>query len=145
MRTPDARSSRRAWLAWGGILLSGFAVTSYFLIIPRISVALRDSGNANIALGGVGVIVSLAGVAAAWRAARGLKLAVFGLLASVGFTGLLAYYVHGLSYQVPAPEQVIAVGTAAPDFRLRDQEGVERSLVDFASKRLILVFFRGHW
>jgi peroxiredoxin len=36
---------------------------------------------------------------------------------------------------------VIEAGTKAPDFTLRDQEGEEVSLADFAGKKLVLVFY----
>ncbi len=142
---PGARRHHSPWLAWGGFLTSGFAMLSYFLIVPRISIVLRDSGHANVALGGLGVALALAGVVSAVRAGIHRKAAIICCVASVGLTGGLAYYIYALSYQLPSAERVLAIGARAPDFRLKDQDGVDRSLASFTSKRLILVFFRGHW
>lgn len=37
--------------------------------------------------------------------------------------------------------KMIQAGTAAPDFRVLDHEGKERTLSDFAGKRLVLWFY----
>jgi peroxiredoxin len=38
---------------------------------------------------------------------------------------------------------MIAVGAPAPDFKLRDQDGEEVSLSDFAGRKVMLVFYPG--
>jgi peroxiredoxin len=38
---------------------------------------------------------------------------------------------------------MIAVGEPAPDFKLRDQDGEELSLADFAGRKVMLVFYPG--
>jgi peroxiredoxin len=38
---------------------------------------------------------------------------------------------------------MIAVGEPAPDFKLRDQDGEEVSLADFAGRRVLLAFYPG--
>lgn len=40
----------------------------------------------------------------------------------------------------------VAVGTRAPDFRLRALDGTTVALSDYAGdKNVVLVFYRGHW
>jgi peroxiredoxin len=38
---------------------------------------------------------------------------------------------------------MIAVGAPAPDFKLRDQDGEETALADFAGRRVLLAFYPG--
>jgi hypothetical protein len=39
----------------------------------------------------------------------------------------------------------LSIGTKAPDFSLPDENGMIRSLADYAGKKLVLVFDRGRW
>jgi hypothetical protein len=133
-------------LTWGGAALSFAAMASYFVVVPRWP-DLRDSGHASVALALAGVAMSIVGLRRSrvpgtrrWPAALACWLGA----ASAAF---LAAYIYYLSYQLPGSEGVIEVGSRAPDFRLRDQEGRERPLSELAGAghRLVVVFFRGHW
>ncbi len=43
-------------------------------------------------------------------------------------------------------DAALALGAAAPNFTLLDQDGVSTALHDLAAKGpLVLVFYRGHW
>lgn len=46
----------------------------------------------------------------------------------------------------PADLNRVQVGQAAPDFALESMDGSQVTLSDFrGKKRLVLVFYRGHW
>lgn len=46
----------------------------------------------------------------------------------------------------PTDLERIKIGEKAPDFTLEDMNGKKVSLSDYrAKKRLVLVFYRGHW
>ncbi|MCF7765464.1 MAG: peroxiredoxin family protein [Verrucomicrobia bacterium] len=58
---------------------------------------------------------------------------------------LFAYYVFGLSYQMPKPTPVAEGLSATPEFEVQDQDGRLVRLSDFRGRRLVLTFYRGHW
>ncbi len=131
-------------LAACGAAISWFAMVTYFLVVPRWP-DLRDSGVPSVILALAGVGVGLLGLRRAFgaRRMRTGSSAAFALGALAA--GFLALYIFHLSYRLPPADGVVKVGEKAPAFRLRDQEGRERTLADFQGKRLLLVFFRGHW
>ncbi len=46
----------------------------------------------------------------------------------------------------PTDLERVGVGDEAPDFRLEDESGSVHQLSDYrGSKKVVLVFFRGHW
>lgn len=146
MSQDQPRGSRwTALLCWGGLLWSVAASLSYFLVVPHVSFAWRDSGHYSVGLALLGVVLGGAG----WLRARSLRersaLPFLCLVIAGGLTGLLAGYIYWLSYQLPPADNVLDVGAKAPSFRLKDQGGVERTLESFDNERLLLVFFRGHW
>jgi len=137
-----SRSGRR--LAWLGALVAWAAVVTYYTVVPRWP-DLRDSGHLNVALTFAGVVLSVFGLRRARVAGSRARASVFALSLGLAAAGFLAFYIYVLSYQLPPSDGVIAVGSKAPDFRLQDQDGRERSLAEFTGRRLYLVFFRGHW
>ena len=65
------------------------------------------------------------------------------LLAAVGLIGAVMLSPLTLSAQSLARSQGIAIGTPAPDFVLKDQQGVERPLKELAKDaNVALVFYR---
>ena len=127
-----------------GLLVSAGALVSYFAVVPRWP-DLRDSGHYNVALGAVGAVLSLIGWRRAVTSRRRRRLGAFSFFVSLGLLGFLATYIYYLSYQLPSGDGAVPVGARAPAFALQDQQGRLVSLSDFSGKRLILVFFRGHW
>ena len=139
--TPAARKAGK-FACWAGNILSLVAVASYFTIVPRWP-DLRDSGLPNMLAAAGGFVLSLAGFLRIrrgcsrwWALGPGLAFLV---------TAFLGFYIYHLSYQLPPADGVIPVGSRAPAFRLRDQDDRERSIEDWAGRRVVLVFFRGHW
>jgi hypothetical protein len=143
--TIDTRSSAGAfWPAFAGALVAWLAMVSYFLVVPRWP-DLRDSGVPSVVLAVAGVVLGAAGTRRSFRIGRQRALSclllVIGCLPAV----FLALYVFVLSYRLPGPEGVLAVGERAPGFALPDQEGRERTLAELSGRQVVLVFFRGHW
>ena len=51
--------------------------------------------------------------------------------------------IHAVAQQPPVEKTGLKVGVKAPDFKLKDQAGKERSLTDFLKKgNVALVFYR---
>lgn len=45
----------------------------------------------------------------------------------------------------PTDLERVQVGRIAPDFRLPDRKGRIHNLSDYRGKKVVLVFYRGHW
>jgi len=86
-------------------------------------------------------------------ASRGARvLAILCLVLSLGFGGLFAFYVKGLSYQMPAPAWGrLELRRPLPDMTLVASDGRSINLAQesrdgsLKGRRLLLSFFRGHW
>jgi cytochrome oxidase Cu insertion factor (SCO1/SenC/PrrC family) len=72
---------------------------------------------------------------------RGWKIAGGIVLAAVVLFGLLFWR----AMQVPKPQIASAVGKAAPDFTLKDQDGHDFSLSSQLGAPVLLIFYRGYW
>lgn len=143
---PAARRTRNH-LIWLGPLVTAAGVVSYFTFFARFP-ALRDFPWVNLPLTLLGVAMSLT---ALWRAFarseiyRGKILGSIGGLFSLLFGGLLFFYVFSLSYQLPGTASVIAEQQVVPNFTLEDHTGKPFPLASLDGKRVVLVFYRGHW
>jgi cytochrome oxidase Cu insertion factor (SCO1/SenC/PrrC family) len=74
-----------------------------------------------------------------------MSVSIRSLALAAAMALLAAPAVWGQSKGKPAPEEQtgLKVGARAPAFRLRDQEGNERSLTEFLNKgKVALVFYR---
>lgn len=134
---------RFPWLL-GGTLVSWAAMVTYFVVVPWWP-DLRDSGTPSVVLAAFGVLAVIVGffrslVARRYRIVR-WALLVLALLPAA----FLPYYIHVLSYDLPRSDGVLAIGAAAPDFRLMDASGREVRLSDVRARWRVLIFFRGHW
>lgn len=58
---------------------------------------------------------------------------------------LLASLFVATTWIASARSQPVGVGEKAPDFTLRDHNGKPLTLSDQRGKKVILVFYRGHW
>ncbi len=85
----------------------------------------------------------------------GQTLAILGLFAAVTGAALLLLGDRGQGAPLgpvdgadlpPVQLDRVAIGTAAPDFRLRALDGATVALSDYrGEKNVVLVFYRGHW
>lgn len=75
------------------------------------------------------------------------KFFLFGLLVALSYSPVLAQLgPKDGPNQPPTDLDRIKVGQPAPDFTLENIEGTKISLSDYrGKKRVVLVFYRGHW
>lgn len=137
---------RRNHAIWLGVLLSLVGMLTY---IPTVRVpALRDFPWINLPLMIAGVVISALGL---WRSVkqpflyRGKRLSVLGLATSLTLTGLFCYGLFFLAAQLPALTETTRVLTRAPEFALKDQNGLPASLGSFRGRKLVVTFYRGYW
>lgn len=133
------------WLNLLGVVVAWAAMIGYFLVVVPRWPDLRDSGLPNTVLASVGVLLSAAGLAWCFLHERGRIVAIGLFLAALLPAVFLVLYVHVFSYWLPSTARVIAEGQQAPPVSLLDQDGLRRTLAEFAGKRVVLVFFHGHW
>ena len=131
-------------LSLTGTAIAWAAMATYFLVVPRWP-DLRDSGIPSEVLGALGVVLGAGGLVRSFRARqrRSLCAALFGM--NLLAAGLLPVYIHWLSWRIPSEAGVVTVGARAPAFPLSDQDGRPWTLEEFRGRKLLLVFFRGHW
>lgn len=137
----------RNQLLWIGPLVTLLAAFSYFAFFVRFP-AVRDVPWVNVPLVAAGLLLTILAAARPWVRPdryRGRVLGVPALLVS----GLLAtgfsLYVFDWSYRVPAPTDAASAMEAAPDFALRAHDGSTVRLSDLRPRKVVLVFYRGHW
>jgi hypothetical protein len=142
-----ARSRSRNHALWLGPLTAFVGMVSYFEVFARYP-TLRDFPWVNLPLVVVGLAWSALGV---WRSfSRGARVWVklagsLGLAVSLLCSGFLMVYVFGISYSLPDPTAATLSMDLAPDFALEDSEGRLHRLSDYRGRRVVLVFYRGHW
>jgi len=132
---------------WLGPVIAFAGMVSYFQFFARFP-TLRDFPWVNLPLVLVGIALSLGGFWGAYvRGARWpVKVAAsLGLASSLLFGGFLIAYVFGISNALPATTSTTRAIEQAPDFELEDAEGRVHRLSDYRGKKVVLVFYRGHW
>jgi len=132
---------------WLGPVITLIGAVSYFLYFVQFP-TLRDTALLNLALVLVGLVLAGYGGCQLGRQ-RGRWLvkvvAATGFLASLAIASLFCFYLFVFSYQLPAATGAPAVDVSAPDFALPEQHGELVRLADFRGRKLVLVFYRGHW
>ena len=134
-------------LSYGGLLVAFFGVISYFSFFFRFP-ALRDFPWINLPLVLVGLGLGLCGLKRAWGpgATRGSRLlSSLAIVLTVFFSGSFALYVFWMSYQLPDSSRALAVGERAPMFELPAADGSPIDTEELRGRRILLVFYRGHW
>ncbi len=132
---------------WLGPLIVFLGAVSYFLIFTRYP-ALRDFPWINLPFVLLGLVISFIGLRRAFHPARSIPSKVtgsFGFLFSVAVTFLFAAYIFHLSYQLPSATNTPKLDETAPEFALLDSSGSTARLSDLRGKKVVVVFYRGHW
>ena len=138
------RSNHFVWL---GPLVAFVGVISYFLIFARFP-SLRDFPWVNLPIVVAGLLMSVVGLRRAFDVTRKMRAKLFGgigFLLSLFLALLFGAYIFYISYQLPETGGVVQVSQAAPDFVLPDQDEQTVQLSDCRGKKVVLVFYRGHW
>ena len=144
MKNATQRFNHAIWV--GPFVTFGGAV-SYFTSFAQFP-ALRDFPWVNLRLVLAGLAISIVGV---WRAFGGQRklagriLGGLGLLFSFALSGLFVYYIVGISDRLPEPTPTAMQMETAPDFTLVAQDGSQRTLSELRGRKVLLVFYRGHW
>lgn len=135
-----------------GLLLTFAGIAAYVAVVvpvlsPRWPV-LRDRPLLNLGLIAVGLACSAIGMRRAVGSRpthRGRRLVplLAGLNVVMAAAFLWLLYVH--SAHLPPAANAPAIGTAAPDFALTDQQGKPLQLAALRGKPVVLVFYRGFW
>lgn len=147
--SPTADKPRR-WpkhAVWMGFVLTLFGVLSYFLYFYQFA-GLRDFPVVNLPIVILGVILAGAGCWGVFTQGHGVVgkgLAGLGFLLALGIAGLFNFYIFSMSYGLPQSAQAAATEKPAPDFTLLDHNSRSVSLSDFRGRKVVLVFYRGHW
>src|SRR5262245_31433176 len=144
----SARAPRN-WPAIGGFVLGVGGVVGYFALVMR-----HDSGLnwllrtpvVNLALVAVGLFLSLVGVISAFQHTRGGRVLapILGAL-NLALCGFWVWQLFVASYHLPSAAHAPAVGTAAPDFELRNDHGDPVRLSSWRGRNVVLLFYRGFW
>lgn len=132
---------------WSGPLLVFLAAVSYFLFFARYPI-LRDFPWVNLPIVLLGLVISFIGLRRAFHPARSILSKVtsgIGFLFSLAVTLLFGAYVFHLSYQLPSATNKAQVREAAPEFALPDSSGSAVRLSSLRGKKVVVVFYRGHW
>jgi hypothetical protein len=138
---------RRNHAVWLGPVVTFCGAVSYFTVFVTYP-ALRDFPWVNLPLVLLGVALSAHGL---WRAFRrssvfgGKWLGVVGFCLSLALGGLFVFYVFSFSYRLPAPAATSPALTGAQDFTLNDHRGRPFRLGELRGRKVVLIFYRGHW
>jgi hypothetical protein len=141
---PARRRNHAIWIGPGVTFLGA---VSYFTVFVRYP-ALRDFPWVNLPLVLVGVALSALGL---WRAFcrcslyGGKRLGAIGLIASLALGGLFCFYIFSYSYRLPAPTSTSRTLNDGQDFTLSDHDGRPFRLRELRGRKVVLVFYRGHW
>jgi hypothetical protein len=142
--TPSEPTTRAAFPAVGGLVLTLAAVVGYFVVVMRFGAWLpqiRNDPVPNRVVVALGLALALLAVIRASRGRRRLSLILAGVNVVVAgaFTAMLT--VGSALPPVTGPP----IGQPAPTFALADQSGRTVRLEDYRGAPLLLVFYRGHW
>jgi len=144
----SARAPRN-WPAISGFLLGVGGVIGYFALVirhdPSLNWLLRFP-FVNLAMVAVGVFLSLVGVIGAFQHRRGGRVLapILGVL-NVALCGFWVWELFVASYHLPPAAHAPAVGTAAPDFELKNDRGEPLRLSSLRGRNVVLLFYRGFW
>ena len=145
--TSAVPARRRNHAIWLGPAVAFCGAVSYFTVFARYP-TLRDFPWVNLPLVLVGVALSALGL---WRACRrssvfsGKRLGAIGFTLSLILGGLFFFYVFSFSYRLPGPTPTSQTLSDVQDFDLIDHRGRAFRLGELRGRKVVLIFYRGHW
>lgn len=138
---------RRNHAIWLGPAVTFCGAVSYFTVFVTYP-ALRDFPWVNLPVVLLGVALSALGL---WRAFRrspvfgGKRLGAAGFALSLILGGLFVFYIFSFTYRLPAPGAMSRTLTDVQDFTLNDHSGQPVRLGELRGRKVVLIFYRGHW
>jgi hypothetical protein len=140
---------RRNLLIWIGFLLVLAAPVTYLLVFVRYP-ATRDVPWPTLLLFGAGLLLVAFGLRRAFREPevwRGRIAGSIVFVLSVLLLGFFAFNIFYVARQLPPSERAPRVGETAPDFALRNEDGIPVTLAQLLDSRnaVVLIFYRGFW
>jgi hypothetical protein len=147
LQPPPGPARRRNHAIWLGPAVTFCGAVSYFTVFVGYP-DLRDFPWINLPLVLVGVALSALGLWRAFRRSsvfRGKRLGTVGFALSLFLGGLFCFYVFAYSYRLPGPTPTSRALTDVQDFALVDHAGKPFRLGELRGRKVVLVFYRGHW
>lgn len=144
---PPGPARRRNHAIWLGPAVTFCGAVSYFTVFVGYP-TLRDFPWVNLPLVLVGVALSALGLWRAFRRSsvfRGKYLGTVGFAVSLFLGGLFFFYVFAYSYRLPGPTPTSRALIDVQDFALTDHGGKPFRLGELRGRKVVLVFYRGHW
>ena len=142
-------SPKRNWTAVAGFVLGLAGAVGYFGVVvlhnPRLGWLIHTPILQLLSVG-LGLILSTVGMLRAFHRTHGGRVAApfLGLL-NLALSSFLVWHLFVATYRLPTSANAPAVGTAAPDFELRNQHGDLVRLSSFRGRSVVLLFYRGFW
>jgi hypothetical protein len=138
----------RAWMPVLAVVLAlatGMILYIVLTATATIPAGLRDNPwpMQLAAVAATGAAIYMAVLAFREKRLRAVAT-VCAALATLGTVGFFLFLHVATSALPPAPKE-LAVGTAAPDFTLPDEQGRPVALASFQGNPTVLVFYRGAW
>lgn len=127
-----------------GPLVTCAGAITYFTTFVHVP-GLRDVPWLNLPLAWLGVAFAATGARRSWRTLPGKAAGIVSLALALLLATLFTLFVFVLSYGLPPPTAIVVPGAAAPDFALPDASGTPVTLSSLRGRKVLLVFFRGHW
>lgn len=138
---------RRNHAIWLGPAVTFSGAVSYFTVFVRYP-TLRDFPWVNLPLVLLGVALSAFGLLRAFRRSPvfgGKRLGTAGFTLSLILGGLFVFYVFSFSYRLPDPTLTSRTLSDVQDFSLSDHRGRPFHLGELRGRKVVLIFYRGHW
>jgi hypothetical protein len=136
------------WLLWLGFGVALVAALSYIPFFSRFP-STRDVPWANLLLfAGAGCLCGI-GLYRAFAQSTRYRGKIAGTILTLACLSLFALFSWGIyeARDLPSGDTALRAGQAAPDFTLKDADGIPVTLSGLrkGKRAVLLIFYRGYW